>query len=67
MATDMWGIDDGYEDALRVWRETPATTRSALRAAMGVNSDQSGLPPEPPVRVLRSGQTLPLETPAERS
>jgi 4-alpha-glucanotransferase len=65
MATDMWGIDDGYEDALRVWRETPATTRSALRAAMGVNSDQSGLPPEPPVRVLRSGQTLPLETPAE--
>ena len=65
MGTDIWGIDDGYEDALGVWRETLAATRSALRTAMGVNSDQSGPPPEPPVRVLRSGQTLPLETPAE--
>ena len=37
MGTDIWGIDDGYEDALGVWRETPAITRSALRAAMGGN------------------------------
>jgi 4-alpha-glucanotransferase len=65
MATHIWGIDDGYEDALGVWRETPTTTRSALLAAMGVDPAQSGPPPEPPVRVLRSGQTLPLEKPAE--
>ena len=38
MGTDIWGIDDGYEDALGVWRETLAATRSALRTAMGVNS-----------------------------
>jgi hypothetical protein len=33
MGTDIWGIDDGYEDALGAWRETPAVTRSALLAA----------------------------------
>jgi 4-alpha-glucanotransferase len=65
MGTDTWGIDDGYEDALGVWRETPGTTRSALHAAMGVDPAQSGPPVEPPVRVLRSGQTMPLEKPAE--
>jgi 4-alpha-glucanotransferase len=65
MGTDIWGIDDGYEDALGVWRETPVTTRSALRAAMGVNPAQSSPPAEPPVCVLRSGQILPLEKPAE--
>ena len=65
MGTDMWGIDDGYEDALGVWRETPAATRSALLAAMGVDPAQSGPPPEPPVHVLRPGQALPLEQPAE--
>ena len=65
MGTDIWGIDDGYEDALGVWRETPAATRSALLAAMGVDPAQSGPPPEPPVRVLRPGQALPLEKPAE--
>ena len=65
MATDRWGIDDGYEDALGEWRETPATTRSALHAAMGVNSGQGGPPVEPLVRVLRPGQTLPLAKPME--
>ena len=65
MGTDMWGIDDGYEDALGVWRETPAATRSALLAAMGVDPAQSGPPPESPVRVLRPGQALPLDKPAE--
>jgi 4-alpha-glucanotransferase len=65
MGTDMWGIDDGYEDALGVWRKTPADTRSALLAAMGVDPAQSGPPPESPVHVLRPGQALPLEKPAE--
>jgi hypothetical protein len=53
-----------YED-VGVWREIPAATRSALLAAMGVNPAQSGPPPESPVRVLRPGQALPLDKPAE--
>jgi len=65
MGTDMWGIDNGYEDALGVWRETPPATRSALLAAMDVDPAQSGPPPESPVRVLRPGQALQLEQPAE--
>jgi 4-alpha-glucanotransferase len=65
METGIWGIDEGYEDALGVWRSTPAATRLALLAAMGVDPDQSAPPPEPLVRVIRSGQTLPLEKPAE--
>jgi 4-alpha-glucanotransferase len=65
MGTDIWGIDDGYEDALGVWRETSAATRSALLAAIGADPAQSGPPPELPVRVLRPGQALLLEQPAE--
>jgi 4-alpha-glucanotransferase len=65
MGTDTWGIDNGYEDALGLWRETPAATRLALLAAMGVDPAPSGPPPEPPVRVLRPGQALRLEQPAE--
>jgi maltooligosyltrehalose trehalohydrolase len=58
MGTDLWGIDEGYEDALGVWRETPAATRSALLAALGVDPAQSGPPLEPPVRVLPPGPGL---------
>jgi 4-alpha-glucanotransferase len=65
MGTDIWGIDDGYEDALGVWRETPSATRLALLAAMGVDPARSGPPAEAPVRVLRAGQILPLTKPAE--
>jgi 4-alpha-glucanotransferase len=65
MGTDIWGIDDGYEDALGAWRETPAATQSALLAAMGVDPAQSGPPAEAPVRVVRAGQALPLTKPAE--
>jgi 4-alpha-glucanotransferase len=65
MGTDIWGIDDGYEDALGRWREPPAATRSALLAAMGADPARSGPPAEPLVRVVRAGQDLPLTKPAE--
>jgi 4-alpha-glucanotransferase len=64
MATDIWGIDDGYEDALGEWHEIPAATRSALLAAMNADPAESG-PPAAPVRVLRPGQVLPLQGAAE--
>ena len=63
MGTDISGIDEGYEDALGVWRETPAATRSALLSAMGVDPAQSGPPAEAPVRVVRTGQALPPDLP----
>jgi 4-alpha-glucanotransferase len=65
MGTDIWGIDDGYEDALGRWRETPAATRSALLAAMGVDPARSGAPAEPSVRVVRAGQALSIAMPAQ--
>jgi hypothetical protein len=45
MSTDRWGIDDGYEDALGVWQQTPPTTRSALLASMGVDPSEPSAPP----------------------
>jgi hypothetical protein len=55
MSTDRWGIDDGYEDALGVWHQTPPTTRSALLASMGVDPSEQSAPPAAPVQV--SGHT----------
>ena len=39
MATDRFGIDDGYHDARGVEHRTSTATRAALRAAMGVHAD----------------------------
>jgi 4-alpha-glucanotransferase len=65
MATDIWGIDNGYEDARGEWRETPTATRSALLAAMNVDPGAPSPPAAAPVRVLRPGQVLPLQAAAE--
>ena len=35
MATDAWGIDDGYEDAAGEWKNAPQETIAAIRRAMG--------------------------------
>ena len=40
MATDPWGIDDGYHDVAGTWHATSDDTRSALRAAMGGDGDR---------------------------
>ena len=65
MSTDIWGIDDGYEDALGVWHETPPTTRLALLASISVDSSAPSAPPAAPVQVVRPHQVLPLTGPAE--
>src|SRR5689334_11632633 len=65
MSTDIWGIDDGYEDALSIWHDTPPTTRLALLASMGVDPAEQSAPPAAPVQVVRPHQILPLGGPAE--
>jgi 4-alpha-glucanotransferase len=65
MSTDRWGIDDGYEDALGVWHQTPPTTRSALLASMGVDPSEPSAPPVAPVQVVRPHHVTPLGGPAE--
>ncbi len=52
--TDPWSIDDGYDDALGVWRATSERTHRAIVAAMGADPDAP--PPPSPVRVLRVGE-----------
>ena len=65
MGTDIWGIDEGYEDALGAWHETPPTTRLALLAAMGVDPAAQSAPQAAPVQVVRAHQVTPIESPAE--
>src|SRR5690606_17759513 len=64
MATDAWGIDDGYHDVAGRWHPTSEETRAALRAAMG---DGEVPPPEPasPLWVVRAGAAEPLLGPCE--
>ena len=54
MATDPWGIDDGYFDVRGEWHPTSPETRTALREAMTGDADR---PPEPsrPLWVVRAG------------
>lgn len=52
MASDAWGIDDGYQDAHQVWRETEPEIRAAILAGMGVAA-AAELPPEKAVQIVR--------------
>ena len=54
--TDAWGIDDGYFDALGVWRDTSPSTHEAIVAAMGGDPNEPP-PTTPSVVVLRAGAT----------
>jgi 4-alpha-glucanotransferase len=73
-APDRWGIDDGYEDALGVWHETPDRTRQAILRAMGAEGPArlgGGVLVQTPERrvrlreraelVLEDGTALPVE------
>jgi 4-alpha-glucanotransferase len=62
-AADPWGIADGYEDAVGVWRPLAARTRAALEAAMGVEPGAAA-PAPPPVIVLRAGERHALDAPS---
>lgn len=53
VATDGWGIDDGWIDTDDRWHPAPARTISAVRAAMG--HDGRDHPPGRAVRVVRPG------------
>src|SRR5688572_5600019 len=65
MSTDLWGIDNGYEDALGTWYETPPTTRLALLASMGVDPAPQSTPPAAPIQVVQPKHVTPLPGPAE--
>jgi 4-alpha-glucanotransferase len=58
MATDAWGIDDGWTDTAGRWHLAPPTTLAAIGAAVG--RDDAGQPPGRPVRAMRPGVGAPL-------
>ena len=64
MATDAWGIDDGYVGTDGAWHATPDGTRAALRAAM---TGDPGTPPgaSRPLWIVRAGIAEPLLGPCE--
>jgi 4-alpha-glucanotransferase len=64
MATDPWGIEDGYWDVAGTWHATSPRTRAALRAAMG-RDDAHAPPPGRAIRVVRAGVAEPLPEPCE--
>ena len=61
--TNRWGIDDSYTDFEGNPHHVPAETRAALLRAMRV--DEGAKPKDPPVLVIREGQTLRIESPGE--
>ena len=66
MATDAWGIDDGYWDVAGGWHPTSPETAAALRAAMGADGDPGAAPAdEHPVWVVRAGRGDPLLGPCD--
>jgi 4-alpha-glucanotransferase len=66
MASDRWGIDDGYWDASGQWHTTSPETVAALREAMGAG-DPADTPPSdgPTVWVVHAGRPEPLLGPCE--
>jgi 4-alpha-glucanotransferase len=58
MATDAWGIDDGYENAGGEWQDVSHETIVAIRAAMG--SEREPPATEREVRVVRERQLASL-------
>jgi 4-alpha-glucanotransferase len=60
--SDPWGIADGYEDNAGVWRPLAPETRAALEAAMGIEPG-SASPGPAPVKVVRAGEDLVLDSP----
>jgi 4-alpha-glucanotransferase len=70
MATDPWGIDEGYWDAGGTWHPTTAEHAARLRAAMGASPEGSGESAPPPatrlVRVVRAGEKVALDSAGAR-
>ncbi|HEX8804830.1 MAG TPA: 4-alpha-glucanotransferase [Acidimicrobiales bacterium] len=65
MATDPWGLDDGYADVHGTWHRTSPATAATLRAAMGAQPGESGPPPARPLWVIGAGSAERLLGPCE--
>jgi 4-alpha-glucanotransferase len=66
MATDAWGIEDGYHDIRGDWHATAPAVRRQLRIAMGGLGDVEDPPPQTrPVWFVRHGAAPAIERPAE--
>lgn len=63
MATDRFGIDDRYHDALGAKHQTSPETHAAILQAMGMSADADH-PPPAPVRLLRPADSRALAGPA---
>jgi len=63
MATDVWGITDGFHDIGGVWHSTSAETHAAIRATMGDPAETS--PPASRVWVVGEGETPAIDGHAE--
>ncbi|HEY8524148.1 MAG TPA: 4-alpha-glucanotransferase [Acidimicrobiales bacterium] len=59
MATDPWGLDDGYVDVHGNWHATSPDTAAVLRAAMGAEDREEPLEPRP-LWVVPTGAAEPL-------
>jgi 4-alpha-glucanotransferase len=57
-----WGVTAGYHDIGGRWVAPEPETVARVLAAMGADRDE---PPEPPVLVVRAGETPPLDGPVE--
>ncbi|HLM64465.1 MAG TPA: 4-alpha-glucanotransferase [Acidimicrobiales bacterium] len=55
MATDPWGIDDGYDDVHGQWHPTPPETAEALRRAMGADPGPEAPPTGRPLWIVAAG------------
>jgi 4-alpha-glucanotransferase len=64
MATDPWGLDDGYVDVHGTWHATSPETAAALRAAMGAGEDEAP-PDDRPLWIVRAGAAEPLLGPCD--
>jgi 4-alpha-glucanotransferase len=63
VATDGWGIEDGWHGVDGRWRPTPPGTRDALRVALGGDPDDEHPPWHRPVWVVRPGAVEALGDP----
>ncbi len=69
MATDPWGLDDGYVDVHGTWHPTSAETAAALHSAMGAAGGpeewEAGPPEDRPLWIVRAGAAEPLLAPCD--
>jgi 4-alpha-glucanotransferase len=64
MATDPWGVDDGWEDTGQRWHVLDPEVAARLRRAMGGDAGADRPPPGPGVVRARPGRATALDAPA---